>query len=74
VKQVIVRGELLRGSAVIHTSPSSLVSRAQASAARGAVEVTQQLQRLHAQGKIDENGNVLVPWPDDMKAGSSTDL
>ena len=74
VKQVFVSGELLRGGAVIHSMPSSLVRRAQASAARGAIEVTQQLQRLRDQGKIDEHGNLLVPWPDDMKPDSPTDL
>jgi hypothetical protein len=74
VKQVFVSGELLRGGAVIHSTPSSLLRRAQASAAQGAALVTQQLQRLRDQGKIDEHGNVLVPWPDDMKPGSSTDL
>jgi hypothetical protein len=74
VKQTVVNGELLSGGAVIHTTPSSLVRRAQASAARGAVEVTQELQQLRDQGKIDEDGNVLVPWPDDMKPGSSADL
>jgi hypothetical protein len=78
VKQVFVSGELLRGGAVIHSTPplfpSSLVRRAQASAAQGAALVTQQLQRLRDQGKIDEHGNILVPWPDDMKPGSSTDL
>jgi hypothetical protein len=74
VKQVFVSGELLRGGAVIYSTPSSLVRRAQASAAQGAALVTQQLQRLRDQGKIDEHGNVLVPWPDDMKPGSSTDL
>lgn len=74
VKQLVVHGELLRGGAIIHTTPSSLVRRAQASAARGAVEVTEQLRRLREQGKIDEDGNILVAWPDDMQAGSSTDL
>jgi hypothetical protein len=69
-----VSGERMSGGAVIHSTSSSLVSRAQASAARGAVKVTQQLQRLRDQGKIDEHGNILVPWPDDMKPGSSTDL
>ena len=74
VKQIFVNGELLSGGAVIHSTTSSLVRRAQASAARGAVEVTQRLQRLRDQGKIDEHGNILVPWPDDMKPGSTTDL
>jgi hypothetical protein len=74
VRQVFVSGELLSGSAVIHTTPSSLVTRARASAARGALEVTQQLDRLRDQGKIDERGDVLVDWPDDMKPGSATDL
>jgi len=74
VKQSFVNGELLRGGAVIHSTPSSLVRRAQASAVQGAIEVTQRLQRLRDQGKIDEHGNLLVPWPDDMKPGSSTDL
>jgi len=59
VKQIFVNGELLSGGAVIHTAPSSLVRLAQASAARGAIEVTKQLQRLREQGKIDEQGNVL---------------
>ena len=31
-------------------------------------------QRLRDQGKIDEHGNLLVPWPDDMQPGSTTDL
>jgi hypothetical protein len=74
VKQVNVNGELLRGAAIIHTTPSSLLRRAQASASQGAVEVTQQLQRLQQQGKIDERGNVIVPWPDDMSSDSTTDL
>lgn len=56
------------------TLASSLIDRAQASAKRGAAEVTEQLRRLRDQGKIDERGNILVPWPDDMNAGSSTDL
>jgi hypothetical protein len=51
-----------------------LIARAQVSAKRGAAEVTEQLRRLRDQEKIDERGNILVPWPDDMKAGSSTDL
>jgi hypothetical protein len=80
VKQVVVRGELLCGSAIIHHAPSSpmpassLMDRAQASAKRGAAEVTEQLRRLRDQGKIDDHGNILVAWPDDMNAGSSTDL
>jgi hypothetical protein len=75
VKQIFVNGELLRGGgAVIHSTTSSLIRRAQASSAQGAIEVTQRLQRLRDQGKIDEHGNILVPWPDDMKPGSSTDL
>jgi hypothetical protein len=78
VKQIFVSGDLLSGGAVIHSTPSSfpssLVRRAQASAAQGALEVTQELRRLRDEGKIDEHGNLLVPWPDDMKPGSSTDL
>jgi hypothetical protein len=70
VKQIFVTGELLSGSAVIHTTPSSLITRARASAA----QVSQQLERLRDQGKIDEHGKILVPWPDDMKPGSPTDL
>ena len=70
VTQLDVNGELLCGNAVIHTTPSSLLRRARATAARGAIEVAQQLQRLRDQGKIDADGNVLVPWPDDMKPGS----
>jgi hypothetical protein len=73
VKQLVVHGELLRGGAIIHTTPSSLVRRAQASAARGAVEVTEQLQRLREQGKIDEDGNILVAWPDDRASRASAD-
>jgi hypothetical protein len=61
-------------SVTIHTAPSSLLSRARASIARGTVEVAQELQRLREQGKIDEHGNILVPWPDDMKPDSPTDL
>jgi len=53
---------------------SSLIDRAQASAKRGAAEVAEQLRRLRDQGTIDDNGNILVAWPDDMNAGSSTDL
>jgi hypothetical protein len=74
VKQIFVTGELLSGSAVIHTTPSSLITRARASAAQGAAEVSQQLERLRDQGKIDEHGKILVSWPDDMKPGSPTDL
>jgi hypothetical protein len=74
VNQIFVSGELLRGGAVIHTAPSSLLSRARASATRGAAEVRDQLHRLREQGKIDEQGKILVPWPDDMKPGSSTDV
>ena len=74
VKQIFVNGELVQGGAVIHSATSSLIRRAQTSAARGAIEVTQRLLRLRDQGKIDEHGNILVSWPDDMKPGSSTDL
>jgi hypothetical protein len=74
VKQTVVSGELMSGGAVIHSPPSSLVSRAHASIARGAIEVARELQELRDQGKIDEHGNLLVPWPDDMKPDSSTDL
>lgn len=74
VKLLIVSAEILSGNAVIRSTQSSLVSRARASAARGAVEVTQQLERLRAQGKIDEHGDILVNWPEDMKPGSPTDL
>jgi hypothetical protein len=74
VKQIFVNSELLSGGAVIHSTPSSLIARARASIARGAVEVAQELQELRDQGKIDEHGNLLVPWPDDMRPDSSTDL
>jgi hypothetical protein len=74
VKQTFVNGELLRGGAVIHSAPSSLVRRARASIAQGAIEVAQELQQLRDQGKIDEHGNLLVPWPDDMNPDSATDL
>jgi hypothetical protein len=74
VKQVLVNSELWSGGAVIHTIPSSLIARAEASAARGAIEVSQQLERLRDQGKIDERGNILVALPADMKPDSSTNL
>jgi hypothetical protein len=74
VKQTVVNGELMSGGAVIHSTPSSLISRARVSIARGAVEVAEELRELRDQGKIDEHGNLLVPWPDDMKPDSSTDL
>lgn len=74
VKQTVVTGELMSGGVVIHSTPLSLHARARASIARGAVEVAQELQELRDQGKIDEHGNLLVPWPDDMKPDSSTDL
>lgn len=80
IQQIFVAGALLQGNAIIQrVAPSgalssSLVRRAQASIARGTAEVTEQLQRLRGQGKIDEEGNVLVPWPDDMQPGSTTDL
>lgn len=74
IKQTVVNGELLSGGAVIHSTPSSLIGRARASIARGTIEVAQELQELRDQGKIDEHGNLLVPWPDDMKPDSSTDL
>src|SRR5262245_41574048 len=54
VKQIFVTGELVQGRAVIHTKPSSVLSRAQALAAQGAIEVSQRLRRLRDQGKIDE--------------------
>ena len=81
IKRVLADGDLLQGSAIIRTiiasgNPvtSSLVRRAQASAERGAAAVSQQLQRLRDQGKIDDHGKLLVPAPDDMKPGSTTDL
>jgi hypothetical protein len=80
VTQVVADGDLLAGNAIIRTLPSSaplgssLVRRAQASAARGAVAVSQQLQRLRDQGKLDESDRLLVPLPADMKPGSQTDL
>jgi hypothetical protein len=74
VKQTVVHGELMSGGAVIHSTPSSLIARVQASIAQGSIELAQELEELRAQGKIDEQGNLLVPWPDDMKPDSSTDL
>ncbi|HEY4242311.1 MAG TPA: hypothetical protein VGM88_20980 [Kofleriaceae bacterium] len=36
--------------------------------------VREELAKLRAEGKIDEHGNILVPWPDDMRPDSETDL
>ena len=74
VQQTVVSGELMSGGAVIHSTPSSLTSRARASIAQGQTEVANELRELRDQGKIDEHGNLLVPWPDDMRPESSTDL
>ncbi len=67
VTQIVVNGELMSGGAVIHSTRPSVLSRARASIARGAIEVAQELQELRGQGKIDEHGNLLVSWPNDMK-------
>ncbi|HET7501772.1 MAG TPA: hypothetical protein VFK02_12230 [Kofleriaceae bacterium] len=75
VTQLVVSGELLSGGAVIHSgAQSSLSTRTRASIAQGALELATELQELRDQGKIDEHGNILVPWPDDMNPDSSTDL
>src|SRR5689334_15199975 len=57
--------------AVIRTTPSQLEAWAMHAAARGALEVTEELARLRANGSIDENGKLLVPFPADMKPDSS---
>jgi hypothetical protein len=76
VRTIIVPGSSLVGTrgAVIRSQPSGLEAWAARSAAQGAVVVSDQLARLRAEGKIDENGKVLVELPDDMKPGSGTDV
>lgn len=65
---------LLAGGAVIRSTPSSFQSRLDEMAARGAQRVTEQLDRLRTQGKIDDRGNLLVALPDDMRPDSKTDV
>jgi hypothetical protein len=65
---------LLIGGAVIRSTPSSFQSRLDEMAARGTRRVTEQLDRLRAQGKIDDRGNLLVALPDDMCPDSKTDV
>ena len=75
VRSLRVEGSaLLVGGAVIRSTPSTLQSRLDEMAVRGTQRVRAQLDRLHAQGKIDDAGNLLVPLPDDMKPGSTTDV
>lgn len=85
VRQVFVDGDLLQGNALFHTMvpaarvvpammSSSLIRRAQPLIAQGALEVTRELRELREQGKIDEHGDLIVPWPDDMRPDSPTDL
>jgi len=59
---------------VIRSTPSSLQSRLDEMALRGTQRVRDQLGRLQSQGKIDDAGDLLVPWPEDMKADSKTDV
>jgi hypothetical protein len=77
VKQVFVDGDLLQGNAIIHKMApaasissammsSPLVRRAQPLIAQGAAEVTRELRE---QGKIDEHGDLIVPWPGRHEAG-----
>jgi hypothetical protein len=75
VRTVWVKGSaLLAGGAVIRSTPSSLQSRLDEMALRGTQRVRDQLGRLQSQGKIDAAGDLLVPWPEDMKADSKTDV
>ena len=76
VRTITVPGSTLLGGrgAVIRSQPSQLEAWAAQSSAQGARVVAEQLARLRAEGKIDENGKVLVELPDDMKPGSGTDV
>ena len=60
--------------AVIREQSSELERRLAASAARGAVKVSEQLARLRARGLIDDQGNPLTPLPRDMDPESKTDV
>ena len=57
---------------MIRSTP--LQSRLDEMAVRGTQGVRDQLGRLQSQGKIDDAGNLLVPWPEDMNADSKTDV
>jgi hypothetical protein len=76
VRTITVPGSTLLGGrgAVIRSQPSELEAWTAQSATRGAAVVTEELARLRAEGKIDENGKVLVELPNDMKPGSGTDV
>lgn len=60
--------------AVIREQPSELVRQAAAAAAKGIAKVQEHLARLRERGAIDEQGKLLVPFPEDMKPESKTDL
>jgi hypothetical protein len=76
VRTVVARTASLMGpgGVVIRDEPSELEQWLSAAAARGAVKVSEQLTRLRARGIIDDQGKLLVPFPEDMNPESKTDV
>jgi hypothetical protein len=60
--------------AVIREQSSELVRQSLAAAEKGIVKVREHLARLRARGVIDEQGKLLVPFPEDMSPDSKTDV
>lgn len=60
--------------AVIRDQPSTFEHWLSESAARGAAEVSEELASLRERGMIDEQGQTLVPFPEDMSPESKTDV
>lgn len=72
---VLATASLLSAAgAVIQSKPSQLEAWSARAATRGGRKVSEHLARLRAKGSIDENGNLLVAVPEDMKPDSPTDV
>lgn len=62
------------GGVVIREQPSSFERWLSESTAKGAAEVSEELAWLRERGMIDEQGRILVPFPEDMSPESKTDV
>ena len=60
--------------AVIREQSSEFVRQSSAAIAKGVIRMREQLAQLRARGAIDEQGRLLVPFPEDMRPDSKTDV
>lgn len=72
--QVPTTSRMSPEESAVREHPSELVRWASVAAAKGIVRVREHLARLRERGLIDDQGNLLVPLPDDMRPDSETDV